>query len=515
MHVSDYQAAIFDAHLLFLQDPTVLDAVHQRIWIHQLNAEAAWKAVVDEIIAKCHTLEDSYQRARAADVADIRDRVLHLLTGSALSSFILSTPSILVAPDLSPSDVMQLDPHQVVGICTARGGVTAHSAILARALGIPAVVGVGPALLRVAAGTLLALDGQSGKVWIKPDHVAVLQQQRAAWLISQQKTRANRQQPAITRDGHRIAVVANIRGIHDVPIAVECGAEGVGLLRTEFLYLHRVTAPAEEEQLAAYHSIATALGTRPLIIRTLDVGGDKRLSYLNLPVEANPFLGWRGIRLCLDYPALLKTQLRAILRASPTHQMKILFPMISSVAEVRRAKEILHAVQIELRHAEIPFDESMEVGIMVEVPSAVMVADQLAAEVDFFSIGTNDLSQYAMAADRTNTQVASLADALHPAVLRLIHHTVQAAHAAGIWVGVCGELTGDPLATPILLGMGVDELSINPSAIPSIKQQVRQLTMTEATALAQTVVNLHAAEAVRQYVTNWLSRHNQERIDPS
>jgi phosphocarrier protein FPr len=293
--------------------------------------------------------------------------------------------------------------------------------------------------------------------------------------------------------------MANICGLADAQVAMDSGAEGVGLLRTEFLYLDRLTAPTEEEQLEVYQAIAQVAGTRPLIIRTLDIGGDKPLPYLNLGQEANPFLGWRGIRLCLDYPDLLKTQLRAILRVRHQHDIKVMFPMITSVREVRAAKEILATAQAELRSEGIPFDEAMEVGIMVEVPAAVAMADQLAAEVDFFSIGTNDLSQYVMAADRTNPKVTTLADAFEPAVLRLIRQTVQAAHDAGIWVGVCGELASYPAATPILVGLGVDELSMNAPAIPAVKAGVSRLTMPEAEAIAQAVLQLDSADAVREY----------------
>jgi phosphocarrier protein FPr len=297
--------------------------------------------------------------------------------------------------------------------------------------------------------------------------------------------------------------MANSGGVADAQIALENGAEGVGLLRSEFLYSGRMSAPTEEEQLEVYEAIANILSPHPLIIRTLDIGGDKSLPYLNLPLEANPFLGWRGIRLLLDCPDLLKTQLRAILRTTHRHQIKVMFPMIASVREIRAAKEILSTAQAELRSLGIPFDEAMEVGIMVEVPAAVAMADQLAAEVDFFSIGTNDLSQYVMAADRNNAKVATLADAFEPAVLRMIQQTVIAAHNAGIWVGVCGELASSPLATPILVGLGVDELSMNPPAIPAVKAAVVRLTISEAEAIASMMLQLDSAEAVRQYVAAW------------
>lgn len=501
--IGEDEAAIFDVHLLFLEDPALNDAVHQRIFEQRMNAEVAWATVVDELVTAYRTLEDSYMQERAADVVDVGQRVLRLLAGAAKLDEDLPQKAILVATDLTPSDTAQLDPTKVLGICTTLGSATSHSAILARTLGIPAVVGVEPEVLNLTNGNLLALDGESGKVWVKPeaDTLTGLQAKRDARSAAQQQAQATAQHSAVTRDGRRVTVVANIAGIGDAQVALNLGAEGVGLLRTEFLYLDRATAPSEEEQLAGYQAIAQVMGTRPLIIRTLDVGGDKPLSYLGLQQEANPFLGWRGIRFCLDQPDILKTQLRAILRASLGHQIKVMFPMIATVAEVQAAKGILAEVQAELRQASMPFDEAMEIGIMVEVPSAVVIADQLAACVDFFSIGTNDLSQYIMAADRTNPRVATLADALHPAVLRMVHQTVQAGHEAGIWVGLCGELALDPLAAPILLGLGLDEVSLNPQAIPALKQAITQLTVAEAEAIAKAALKLDSAARVRAVVS--------------
>ncbi|MEW5958561.1 MAG: phosphoenolpyruvate--protein phosphotransferase [Chloroflexota bacterium] len=506
--VGHYEAAIFEAHLLFLDDPALLDAARQRIIDQAINAEAAWQVAVDQTVAGYQALDDPYLKARAADVRDVGQRVLISLAGVAPTRLELTEPAILVAADLTPSDTAQLDPAQVLGICTELGSATAHSAILARALGIPAVVGLGSELMRLAAGTPLALDGQQGRVWVAPDAgiQATLQARREAWLAAQQAAKAAGQQPAITRDGQRVEVVANIGGVADVKAALDNGAEGVGLLRTEFLYLNRTTAPAEEEQLAVYQTLANALGRRPFIIRTLDIGGDKPLPYLALGPEENPFLGWRAIRYCLDRPDILKTQLRAILRASPGHQLKVMFPMVASVLEVRAARRILAEAQAELRQEGLPFDETMAIGIMVEVPSAVAVADQLAAEVDFFSIGTNDLSQYTMAADRTNARVAALADPFQPAVLRLIAQTIEAAHAAGIWVGLCGEFAGNPLAAPILLGLGLDEFSMSAPAIPTVKQAITRLALDQAKEMAAAALKLDSAQAVRDYVSAQLGQ---------
>ncbi|MCC5606732.1 phosphoenolpyruvate--protein phosphotransferase [Nostoc sp. CHAB 5834] len=504
LQIGDAEAAIFDAQLLFLEDPVLLEAAKEHIFEHQINAEAAWQAVVDEVATSYRTLEDSYLQERVDDVVDVGQRVLRLLAGNAPANLHLEEPAILVATDLTPSDTARLDPRKVLGICTTSGSATSHSAIIARTLGIPAVLGVDAQVLHLADGTLMALDGESGKAWVEPEsHILdLLAAKQEAWQTAQQEARATAHQPAITRDGRQVSVFANIGSINDVQVAVASGAEGVGLLRTEFLYLDRTSAPTEEEQLEVYQAIAQVLDNRPLIIRTLDVGGDKPLPYLRVGFpEANPFLGWRGIRFCLDHLDLFKTQLRAILRASVGHQIKIMLPMIASVTEVRAAKVILGEVQAELNQAGISFDAAMKVGIMVEVPAAVAIADQLAAEVDFFSIGTNDLSQYVMASDRTNPRVANLVDALHPAVLRMVQQTIQAAHAAGISVGLCGELAADTLATPILLGLGLDELSVNPQSIPGVKQAIARLTIVESEAIVASALQQDSAVHVRELMS--------------
>ncbi|AVH74084.1 phosphoenolpyruvate--protein phosphotransferase [Nostoc sp. 'Lobaria pulmonaria (5183) cyanobiont'] len=504
LQIGDAEAAIFDAQLLFLEDPVLLSAAHQRILDNHINAEAAWQAVVDEVATSYRALEDSFLQERVDDVVDVGQRVLRLLAGNAAANLHLEEPAILVATDLTPSDTAGLDPTKVLGICTTSGSATSHSAIIARTLGIPAVLGVDAQVLHLADGTLMALDGESGRAWVEPgsDILDLLTAKQSAWQTAQQEARATAHQPAITRDGRQVSVFANIGSINDVQVAVASGAEGVGLLRTEFLYLNRTSAPTEEEQLLVYQAIAQVLDNRPLIIRTFDVGGDKPLPYIKVGFpEANPFLGWRGIRFCLDHPELFKTQLRAILRASVGHQIKIMLPMIATVTEVRAAKVILGEVQTELNQAGISFDAAMKVGIMVEVPSAVAIADQLAAEVDFFSIGTNDLSQYVMASDRTNPSVANLVDALHPAVLRMVQQTVQAAHTAGISVGLCGELAADTLATPILLGLGLDELSVNPPSIPGVKQAIARLSIVESAAIAASALQQDSAEHVRELIS--------------
>jgi phosphocarrier protein FPr len=506
-------AAIFDAHLLCLEDPAILAATRKGIFEENLSAAAAWQAAIDEIVAAYETLEDTYLQARSADVTDVSRRVLQLLAGEVSTAIDLKASAILIATDLSPSETAQLDLTQVLGICTVCGSTTSHSAILARALGIPAVMGVDAQLLRLENGTLIALDGDTGQVWVEPDAdlLQELQGKRDTQEALARELAAVAQQPALTRDGHQIRVMANVFGVADAKIALAAGADGVGLLRSEFLYLDKAIAPTEEEQVRVYEEIAESLAPHPLIIRTLDIGGDKPVSYLDLGQEANPFLGLRGIRLLLDYPDLLITQLRAILRVSHRHPIKVMFPMISCVGEIQAAKEILATAAAQLRSAGIPFNEAMEVGMMVEVPAAVVMADQLAKEVDFFSIGTNDLCQYVMAADRTNPKVARLADAFEPALLRMIAQTVAAAHHVGIWVGVCGELASSPLAVPVLLGLGVDELSVSVPVISAVKAAISRLTMGEAQAIAGEVLRLNSAPAVREYVAVQL----EDKILPS
>lgn len=503
--IGDSEAAIFDAHLLFLADPLVLDAVKEQIFTLRFHAAIAWQGVVEELANQYRVHEDSYLQTRVADVIDVGERVLRILLGTAPKNLHLTQPSILVATDLTPSDTAQLDLNLVLGICTTAGSAMSHTAIIARSLGIPAVVGIPSSILQQPEGTLLALDGETGNVWIEPDPEVVtsLEAKRQAWQAAQQRARRRAYDQAVTIDGVRIHVYGNIGGVADAEVAVSNGAEGVGLLRSEFIYLDRKKPPSEDEQLSIYQAILQILGERPLTIRTLDVGGDKPLPYLDLPQENNPFLGWRGIRFCLDKQELFKTQLRAILRASRSGKIRVMFPMIATLGELRAAKATFCGIQDEFRHAGIEFDENIEVGIMIEVPSAVIIADQLAKEVDFFSIGTNDLSQYVMACDRTNPQVANLADALHPAVLRMVAQTIIAGRKAGIRVGLCGELGSDPVAAPILLGLGLQEISLTPKAIPAFKQTITRLNLTEAEIIASEALQQESAAQVRALVSTF------------
>jgi phosphoenolpyruvate-protein phosphotransferase/dihydroxyacetone kinase phosphotransfer subunit len=503
IQIGDAEAAIFDAHLLFLADPVLLEAARNHIVEQRLNAEFAWQVIVDEITNSYRRLEDAYLQERVDDVVDVGHRVLRILLGNAPADLQLTEPSIVVATDLSPSDTAKLDPNKVMGICLTSGSATSHSTIIARTLGIPAVMGVDAQVLNCENGTLMALDGETGKVWVAPatETLNILEAKRQIWQQNQAEARKQAHKPAITSDGRHIKVLANIGSIADAQAAINHGAEGVGLLRTEFLYLERTNAPTEAEQLEVFQAIAQILANKPLIIRTLDIGGDKYIPYLNSGVtEANPFLGVRGIRFCLENPQLLKTQLRAILRASVGNNIKIMWPMIATLTELRDARAILVEVQKELRQAGIGFDEKMKVGMMIETPAAVAIADQLAREVDFFSIGTNDLSQYVMAGDRTNPRVATLADALQPAVLRMIQQTIQAAQTANIWVGLCGEVAAEIPIAPILLGLGLEELSVNPQAIAPLKQAISQITITEAQAIAFVALQQDSATSVRELV---------------
>ncbi|MEO1376703.1 MAG: phosphoenolpyruvate--protein phosphotransferase [Cyanobacteria bacterium J06635_10] len=500
IQISAAEAAIFDTHILFLKDPIILETVRQRIIVERQNAEFAWQVVIDEVADNYRQLEDSYLQERVNDINDIKQRVLRILSGIPATIVDINEPVIIIASDMTPSDTAQLDPSKVLGICITNGSATSHSAILARSLGIPAVVGVPSEILQVANGTLLAMDGEAGRVWIKPnaETQGILKRKQEKQQVSQRQNLAIAHQPATSNDGKNIRVLANISSINDAQIALDMGAEGVGLFRTEFLYFNRKHLPTVDEQVSIYQQVTQIFENHPVIVRTLDIGGDKPLPYLNLPSENNPFLGWRGIRYCLDNPEILKTQLQAILTTCAGKQIKIMFPMITTVGEIQAAKAILNQVQTEQKQAGILLDEKIEVGITIETPSAVAIADKLAAEVDFFSIGTNDLSQYVMACDRTNPKVANLADALHPGVLRMIHQTVQIAHQYHIWVGLCGELASEIIAAPILLGLGLDEVSLNPPAIPGFKKAISRFSVAEAEAITNEVIQLDEAIQVRE-----------------
>ncbi len=502
-HAGEPEAGIFDAQLLLLEDEALIESASRAILEQRLCAEFAWQAAAERVTARLRSLDDPYLRARAADVADAAARVLRSLTGARAEMPPVSEPVVVAAPDLAPSEVKELNRQLVLGICLEAGSPSAHSVILARSMGIPAVVGLGPGLSALADGTVIALDGDQGVVWVAPEPGVsrAVEGRRQAWLAARQQAYARRKAPAVTSDGRRIRVLANIGSVAEAAEALESGAEGVGVLRTEFLFLGRPEAPSEQEQVAAYRAIAETLGGRPLAIRTLDIGGDKSLPYLDTGAEANPFLGWRGIRVTLSRRDLLRTQLRAILRAGAGYPVEVLFPMVCSAAELREAKAVLWEVEADLEAEGLPFHRGIRVGVMIEAPAAVAVADQLARLAGFFSIGTNDLVQYAMAADRTNPRVASLADPLHPAVLRLIGQALKAGRQAGIGVTLCGELAADTLATPLLIGLGLDEFSVSPPLIPGLKHAIARGRLSQAETLAQQALALESAEAVRQLLT--------------
>lgn len=501
------KAAIFAAHQELLDDPDLLDIAYSAL-AKGKSAAFAWQRAFSTHADRLASLRNELLAARANDLRDVGRRVLTLLTGAEPERPEPPLNAILVAEELTPSDTASLDRNRVRGFCTTLGGATSHVAILARSLDIPAVAGIEPRTLELPNGTPVILDGGKGILRLNPtpEEVARIRQTQEQWADRRQIDLAAAHQPAITLDGQRVEVVGNIGGLADAEQIPALGGEGVGLLRSEFLFMERSTAPSEDEQFEAYKAIAEALGPeRPLIIRTLDVGGDKPLSYLPIPKEDNPFLGERGLRVGLDRPEMLRTQLRAILRAAAFGKVLIMFPMVALLSELRDAKAMLKEEQQQLNVAPIP------VGIMVEIPVAAVMAAQFAREADFFSIGTNDLTQYTLAMDRGHPKLAPKVDGLNPGVLRLIAWTVQAAHAEGKWVGVCGGIASDPQAVPLLIGMGVDELSASLPTIPGIKAQIRNLRLSECQALAQRALTLETGAEVRALCPDPLTESAESR----
>jgi multiphosphoryl transfer protein len=484
------EAAIFDAHLLLLDDAAILAPARQSIEEGR-GAAAAWGASAEAVAAVYRGLDDPYLRERAADVDDVAGRVLRHLAG-ATDEVGITEPGVLVVRDLTPGDAAALDRALVQGLAVAHGGATSHAAILARALGIPAVVGLGDAILVVEAGTPLVLDGATGSVEVAPPPDVIEERERSRAAGEQRRAEARRRarEPARTTDGTTLEVAANLGRPAEAAAAVELGADGVGLLRTEFLFLDRDSAPSEDEQRAVYGEIAAALEGRPLIVRTLDAGADKPLPFLQQAPEDNPFLGVRGIRLGLRRPELLRTQLRAILAVAAEHPLRVMFPMVSTLAEYRAARAMIEELG----------GPTIDVGIMVEVPAVAVAADRFAREVDFFSVGTNDLGQYTMAAERGNEALAELLSGPQPALLRLIATLTAAAAEHGRWVGVCGELAGDPAAAILLAGLGVSELSMAPSRIPEVKDTLRSIALSDARAIARRALDCDDATAVEALV---------------
>ncbi len=480
-------ASIFDAHLLVLEDPTLMDEVTRVMKDDHINVEQAFDQVARKYAEALGAMEDEFLRERAADMRDVTSRILNnLLNRAGTGPQQLSDPCIVISHDLTPSTTAMLDRKRVLGFATDVGGRTSHTAIIARSLQIPAVVGMRDASHTLETGQYALLDGYNGLLIVNPTDQTLFEygQLVQKHVNLQEKLRDIMDNPAVTLDGSRIVLSANIEQAGDVAAVKAAGAEGVGLFRTEFLFLHRATLPSEEEQFQSYHQAADALKPQPVIIRTLDLGGDKVLPHMSTPTEINPFLGWRAIRMCLHERDLFRTQLRAILRASVAGNVKIMYPMISGVEELVQANALLEEVKAELASSNIPFDRNLEVGVMIEIPSAVMIADALARRVRFFSIGTNDLIQYSLAVDRLNEKIAHLYEPTHPAILKLLKISIDAAHRQNIWAGVCGEIAGDVAMIPLLLGLGIDELSVAPPFVPEVKFLIRRLKMSEAKALA-------------------------------
>ncbi len=482
-------AAIFDAHLLVLEDPTLIDEVNRYIYQHKVNVEYAFHVVAEKFADTLSAIEDDYLRERAADMRDVANRILNNLLGRAEQVDLkkLTEPCIIIGRDLSPSTTAQFDRKLVLGFATDVGSKTSHTAIMARSLQIPAIVGLQNACQQLHTGQSVLLDGFTGTLIVGPTDQTLFEYGQIVrnQMALQVKLRDVRDQPAITLDGVRVILSANVEQPKDAVAVHANGAEGVGLFRTEYLFINRATPPSEEEQYQAYHEVAAAMKPQPVIIRTLDLGGDKCLADLQAPAEMNPFLGWRAIRYCLQERTVFRSQLRAILRASAEGNVKLMYPMISGLDELKQANAVVAECQAELRAENLAFDAAMEIGAMIEIPSAVIVAGDLAKHAKFFSIGTNDLIQYSLAVDRLNEKVAHLYEPTHPAILRLIKMTVDAAHRHGLWVGVCGEMAGDPILVPLLLGLGADELSASPPLVPSVKYLIRRLKITEARELAE------------------------------
>ncbi len=482
-------AQIFDAHLLVLEDPMLIEQTTRLIREDLVTAEFAFHEASEKYAKALGKVDDSYLSERAADIRDVTQRVLANLMGQALCTGLadLTEPCVVVAHDLTPSDTAMMDPAMVLGFATEVGSRTSHTAILARSLRIPAVLGLGEAISELHTGESVLLDGFNGFVVIDPSEQTLFEYGQ---LVDRQTSieeslEVIHDDTAETRDGHRITLSANIERAADVESVLQCGAIGVGLFRTEFLFINRSDLPDEEEQFAAYRKVTESLAPDPVIIRTLDLGGDKLLSHVNVAEEMNPFLGWRAIRLCLQEKDLFRTQLRAILRASVFGNLKIMYPMISGVEELEAANVLLDECREQLRDDGVAFAEDVEIGVMIETPSAAMIADSLARRVKFFSIGTNDLIQYALAVDRLNEKIAHLYEPTHPGILRLIKATVDAGQAHGIWTGICGEMAGDLAVVPLLLGLGVSELSVTPSMVPRVKMLIRSIEMSEARKLAE------------------------------
>lgn len=501
--ISDKEAAIFGAHLLVLSDPELVGPITEKIKSDTVNAEFALKETSDMFIAMFEAMDSDYMKERAADIRDVTKRVTaHLLGVTIQNPSLIEEEVIILAEDLTPSDTVQLNPEFVKGFITDIGGRTSHSAILARTLEIPAVVGAKKVMETIENGTFIIVDGLEGVVIIDPDAavIAEYEEKKAAYDRQKAEWAKLKNEATVTADGHPVELGANIGTPKDATGAVDNGAEAIGLYRTEFLYMGRDAFPTEEEQVEAYSAVLKAMDGKPTVVRTLDIGGDKELTYLDLPKELNPFLGLRAIRLCLEMPDMFRTQLRALLRASVHGNLKIMFPMIATLEEFRAAKALVMEEKEKLAAESIAVSDSIEIGIMVEIPSTAVMADTFAKEVDFFSIGTNDLIQYTMAADRMNENVSYLYQPYNPAILRMVKMVIDASHKEGKWTGMCGEMAGDEIAIPILLGLGLDEFSMSASSILKAREQISKLSKADMASHTERILALATAEEVETYV---------------
>ncbi len=507
--LGEKEAYIFQAHLYILEDPLFIQDITRRIKRHRLNAETAVKRTLDVFEAKFASARAEFIRRKFGDVEDVGEHILrNLLKRPTRTLSHLEENIIVVADDLAPSDTASMQKGRIMGFATNVGGRTSHSAIMARSMEIPAVVGLRDITEKVEPGSVVILDGNRGRVIIKPSSQQLenYRKKKKIFISHKKNLEILRSLPAQTLDGREVSLAANIAAPGEVELAVREGAEGIGLYRTEYLYMNRSTLPSEDEQVEAYKKVLEKAASNSVIIRTLDLGGDKFLSHFPVPAEINPFMGWRAIRLCLERVDIFETQLRAILRASRFGNGKIMYPMISGVEEIRKVNQILAGIKEKLRREGTPFAENVEAGIMIEIPSAAVIADLLAKEVDFFSIGTNDLIQYSLAVDRVNEKVAYLYQPLHPTILRLIDNVIKCAHREGIWVGVCGEMASDPLSVLILLGLGVDEFSVAPTSLLEIKKIIRSAEWKETQEIAVKILKSKTSYEAKRLAQRRLSR---------
>ncbi|MGR3763653.1 phosphoenolpyruvate--protein phosphotransferase [Rossellomorea sp. NS-SX7] len=503
------KAQIFEAHLLVLSDPELLTPIEDKVKTENVNAEFALKETADMFVSMFESMDNEYMKERAADIRDVTKRVLsHLLGVQIANPSMVTEEVIVIAEDLTPSDTAQLNRQFVKGFTTDIGGRTSHSAIMARSMEIPAVVGTKSITSSVENGDMIIVDGLNGEVHINPTPEVIEEYKKEHARYEEQKAEWAKlvNEPTVSKDGHHVELAANIGTPKDLEGVKNNGGEGVGLYRTEFLYMGRDELPTEEEQFEAYKAVLEGMKGKPVVVRTLDIGGDKELPYLNLPKEMNPFLGYRAIRLCLDEQEIFRTQLRALLKASPFGNLKIMFPMISNLQEFREAKAILEEEKKSLQENGTEVADKIEVGIMVEIPSTAVMADVFAKEVDFFSIGTNDLIQYTMAADRMNERVSYLYQPYNPAILRLVKMVIDAAHKEGKWAGMCGEMAGDEIAVPILLGLGLDEFSMSATSILRARSQIHRLNQNDMKKLAEEVLGLDTNDEVIKAVEKAVSQ---------